>query len=131
MAPQTIKMRFLAAMGRGEFDDGLVVLVPAEEQQSARGSSQASRAALSFCCVPTAKQTRVSVSILLRHPCCDKRYVEFLATCAPQNRMGLPAVFSCTYEVKRLRNLGYSRLATARRTEAGAQPPGFTAHTGG
>lgn len=28
--------------------------------------------------------------------------------------------------MKRLRNLGYSLLATALRTEAGAQPPGFT-----
>lgn len=40
--------------------------------------------------------------------------------------MGLAAVFSWTYVVKRLRNLGYSLLATALRTEAGAQPPGFT-----
>lgn len=31
--------------------------------------------------------------------------------------------------MKRLRNLGYSLLATALRTDAGAQPPGFTAHT--
>lgn len=45
--------------------------------------------------------------------------------------MGFPAVFSCTYEVKRLRNLGYSLLATALRTDAGAQPPGFTGHTQG
>lgn len=28
-----------------------------------------------------------------------------------------------------MRNLGYSLLATALSTEAGAQPPGFTAHT--
>lgn len=27
-----------------------------------------------------------------------------------------------------MRNLGYSLLATALRTDAGAQPPGFTAH---
>lgn len=33
--------------------------------------------------------------------------------------------------MKRLRNLGYSLLATALRTDAGAQPPGFTAHTQG
>ncbi|TNN74282.1 hypothetical protein EYF80_015525 [Liparis tanakae] len=44
--------------------------------------------------------------------------------------MGFPAVFSWTYEVKRFRNLGYSLLATALRTEAGAQPPGFTAARG-
>lgn len=31
-----------------------------------------------------------------------------------------------TYVVKRFRNLGYSRLYTARRTEGGAQPPGLT-----
>lgn len=40
--------------------------------------------------------------------------------------MGLPAVFSCTYEVNRFRNLGYSLFATALNTDAGAQPPGFT-----
>lgn len=28
--------------------------------------------------------------------------------------------------MKRFKNLGYSRFATARSTEAGAQPPGFT-----
>lgn len=48
-----------------------------------------------------------------------------------QKRIDFPAVFSWTYEVKRLRNLGYSLLATALRTEAGAQPPGFTAYTKG
>lgn len=47
-------------------------------------------------------------------------------TCRSQNKMGFPVVFSWTQEVNRLRNLGYSLLATARSTEAGAQPPGFT-----
>lgn len=44
----------------------------------------------------------------------------------PQNKIALSAVFSCTQEVKRLRNLGYSLFATALSTEAGAHPPGFT-----
>ena len=40
--------------------------------------------------------------------------------------MGLSAVLSSTYCVMRRKNLGYSRLYTDRRTDAGAQPPGFT-----
>lgn len=60
-----------------------------------------------------------------------KQWVWALGHLCAQKRMGFPAVFSWTYEVKRLRNLGYSLLATALRTDAGAQPPGFTAHTEG
>lgn len=40
--------------------------------------------------------------------------------------MAFSAVTSFTYEVKRFKNFGYSLLQTARRTDAGAQPPGFT-----
>ena len=40
--------------------------------------------------------------------------------------MGLLLVLSITYCVNLFRNLGYSRLYTALRTEAGAHPPGLT-----
>ena len=42
------------------------------------------------------------------------------------HRMGLLLVLSITYCVNLFRNLGYSRLYTALRTEAGAHPPGLT-----
>lgn len=46
--------------------------------------------------------------------------------CHRQMASGLPLHWSSTQLVNRFRNLGYSRLYTARRTPAGAQPPGFT-----